>query len=88
LGAISAKSVGIKNTVIGGKSMEEKGERSIEIRSNGGGVIGRITEKTQKGNLKRTAIKAPTRKHLLREVRKNYSVPTNIAFARRGQTFF
>jgi hypothetical protein len=66
--------------------MAEEG-RYIDIRSNGDGVIGRVHENVN-GEEVVTPFKGSTRKELLKEVRRKYSVKTNIAFNRRGKTYF
>ena len=68
--------------------MAELGQRYLDIRSSGKGVVGRVHEFDEDGKETITRIKKSTRKHVLRKVRREYHINPSLSFNRRGITNF
>lgn len=63
-------------------------KRYVDIRSNGRGVVGRVHEFSRLGEELIVSFKGPTRKHMIKELKRKYPTATNIHFNRRGVTYF
>ncbi len=66
--------------------MAEDKSRYIDIRSNGGGVVGRVFD--ENGEIIHEPFKGPTRKAMLKKFRSKFNPNPSINIKRRGKTYF